>query len=85
MIWHARVVNNYGGTNACLDRFVSLPDAGTLCFTNGHSHRAKLMLGTASPHFVRCSRTWAGRIAYVTEWRSFKAKNEREWMQVCQL
>ncbi|KAG9125271.1 hypothetical protein FRC07_008314 [Ceratobasidium sp. 392] len=66
------------------DRFISLSD-GTPSFTNGNTAWAPLMLGAASPHLARCSRTWAGRVAYVTEWRSFKTKNEREWTHVSQL
>ncbi|KAG8707547.1 hypothetical protein FRC09_001770, partial [Ceratobasidium sp. 395] len=85
MIWHARVVNNFGTTGACLDRFTTLAEKPP-AFTGIYASYAKLCLGAgADAHLMRCSRAWAGRIAYVSEWRSFKTKNEREWAQVMYL
>ncbi|KAG8714945.1 hypothetical protein FRC09_017076 [Ceratobasidium sp. 395] len=84
MIWHARVVNSFGGLDACLDRFVVLTEQSD-AFTGQNMTFAKLSFGAADTHLARCRRTWAGRIAYVTEWRNFKAKNEKEWTQVTQL
>ncbi|KAG8773537.1 hypothetical protein FRC12_002488 [Ceratobasidium sp. 428] len=85
MIWHARVVNNFGTTGACLDRFTTLAEKPP-AFTGVYAGYAKLCLGAgAEAHLMRCSRAWAGRIAYVSEWRSFKAKNEREWTQAMYL
>ncbi|KAG8764780.1 hypothetical protein FRC12_007895 [Ceratobasidium sp. 428] len=85
MIWHARVVNNFGTAGACLDRFTTLAEKPP-AFTGVYASYAKLCLGAgADAHLNRCSRAWAGRIAYVSEWRSFKAKNEREWTQVMYL
>ncbi|KAG8791672.1 hypothetical protein FRC12_008462 [Ceratobasidium sp. 428] len=84
MIWHARAVNSFGGSDACLDRFTVLgekPEA----FSGANQACARLTFGVADAHLARCRRTWAGRIAYVTEWRNFKAKNEKEWAQVTQL
>ncbi|KAG9091609.1 hypothetical protein FRC06_000493 [Ceratobasidium sp. 370] len=85
MIWHARVVNNFGTTQACLDRFTVLSDKPP-AFSGPYASRAKLFIGAdADAHLMRCSRAWAGRTAYVTEWRNFKSKNEREWTQVMYL
>ncbi|KAG9087541.1 hypothetical protein FRC06_002491 [Ceratobasidium sp. 370] len=84
MIWHARAVNNYGGLNACLDRFVVLSEKPE-CFAGKNLALARLTFGAADTHLARCRRAWAGRIAYVTEWRNFKANNEREWAQITQL
>ncbi|KAG9085615.1 hypothetical protein FS749_004287 [Ceratobasidium sp. UAMH 11750] len=84
MIWHARAVNNYGGSDACLDRFVVLSEKPE-SFAGGNLALARLTFGAADTHLARCRRTWAGRIAYVTEWRNFKAKNEKEWTQITQL
>ncbi|KAG9125272.1 hypothetical protein FRC07_008315 [Ceratobasidium sp. 392] len=84
MIWHARAVNNFGGPGACLDRFMVLTDKPET-FTGDNLKMARLTFGAADTHLARCRRTWAGRIAYVAEWRSFKAKNEKEWSQVTQL
>ncbi|KAG8678627.1 hypothetical protein FRC09_019684, partial [Ceratobasidium sp. 395] len=84
MIWHARTVNNYGGPSACLDRFTVLSD-GDPSFTISNHLMEKLMLGAAGSHSSRCARAWTGRVAYVTEWRSFKSKNEREWKQISEL
>ncbi|QRV97955.1 hypothetical protein RhiJN_25974 [Ceratobasidium sp. AG-Ba] len=81
MIWHARVVNNYGTPQACLDRFTVLSDRPP-AFTGEYAPWVKYFIPlNASAHLERCSRAWAGRIAYVSEWRSFKAKNEIEWTQ----
>ncbi|KAG9125567.1 hypothetical protein FRC07_007057 [Ceratobasidium sp. 392] len=85
MIWHARVVNNFGTAGACLDRFTSL-STNPPAFTGPYKHWAKYLIGASEDaHLTRCSRAWAGRIAYVTEWRSFKCKNEREWTQTMYL
>lgn len=84
MIWHARMVNNFGSTNACLDRFTEL-SSNPPNFTGRKKQVAKCMFGIAYNHLLRCSRSWAGRVAYVTEWNDFKRKNEKEWGQVMQL
>ncbi|KAG9079879.1 hypothetical protein FS749_008203 [Ceratobasidium sp. UAMH 11750] len=84
MIWHARTVNRYGGPNACLDRLSVLLES-TPRFTGGNFVLAGLMLGAAGPHLSRCSRAWAGRVAYVTEWGTFKTKNEKEWRKTSEL
>ncbi|KAG9085571.1 hypothetical protein FRC07_013344, partial [Ceratobasidium sp. 392] len=85
MIWHARVVNNYGTPQACLDRFTPL-SVNPPTFTGPYKAWASYFIGAgADAHLARCSRAWAGRIAYVTEWRNFKSKNETEWNQVMQL
>ncbi|KAG9091608.1 hypothetical protein FRC06_000492 [Ceratobasidium sp. 370] len=82
MIWHARAVNNFGTTNSSLDRFTVLSEK-PLAFSGSYASWAKLFVGAgADAHLARCSRAWAGRIAYVTEWRNFKSKNELEWTQV---
>jgi hypothetical protein len=85
MIWHARVVNNFGTIGACLDRFTVLSEQPPV-FSGPYAPWAKLFVG-ASPdaHLARCSRAWAGRIAYVAEWRNFKSKNELEWTQIMYL
>ncbi|KAF8602176.1 hypothetical protein BDV93DRAFT_216980 [Ceratobasidium sp. AG-I] len=44
-----------------------------------------MMFGIPEAHLKRCSRTWADRIAYTDQWRSFKARNEKEWTQAIQL
>ncbi|KAG8735033.1 hypothetical protein FRC10_011073 [Ceratobasidium sp. 414] len=84
MIWHARAVNNFGGPDACLDRFVVLSEQPE-SFAGSNLALARLTFGSADTHHARCRRTWAGRTAYVTEWRNFKAKNEKEWAQITQL
>lgn len=82
MIWHARVVNNYGTPQACLDRFTILSEQPP-AFTGPYANYTKYFIGAdANAHLERCSRAWAGRIAYVSEWRNFKAKNELEWSQI---
>ncbi|QRV83849.1 transmembrane protein [Ceratobasidium sp. AG-Ba] len=82
MIWHARVVNNYGTPQACLDRFTVLSERPP-AFTGEYLRWVIFFIPfNANAHLERCSRAWAGRIAYVSEWRSFKTKNEREWSQV---
>ncbi|KAG8680250.1 hypothetical protein FRC08_016435 [Ceratobasidium sp. 394] len=82
MIWHARVVNNFGTPGACLDRFTVLSEKAPM-FSGSYASRARFFFGAgADAHLMRCSRAWAGRIAYVTEWRNFKTKNELEWTQV---
>ncbi|KAG9126064.1 hypothetical protein FRC07_005042 [Ceratobasidium sp. 392] len=85
MIWHARVVNDFGTAGVCLDRFTSL-STNPPAFTGPYKHWAKYLVSASEDaHLARCSRAWAGRIAYVTEWRSFKSKNEREWAQTMYL
>ncbi|KAG9126067.1 hypothetical protein FRC07_005045 [Ceratobasidium sp. 392] len=85
MIWHARVVNSFGTTGACLDRFTGLPENPPV-FHGPCAFWARLFVGTgADAHLTRCSRVWAGRVAYVTEWRNFKSKNELEWNQIMYL
>ncbi|KAG9091792.1 hypothetical protein FS749_016243 [Ceratobasidium sp. UAMH 11750] len=85
MIWHARVVNNFGSIGACLDRFTVLSDKPP-AFNGPFAFRARFFVGAgADAQLARCSRAWAGRIAYVTEWRNFKSKNELEWTRVMYL
>ncbi|KAG8707545.1 hypothetical protein FRC09_001768 [Ceratobasidium sp. 395] len=85
MVWHARVVNNFGATGACLDRFTPLSNRPP-SFSGPHKSWANCLVGAgADVHLLRCSRAWAGRIAYVTEWRKFKANNEQEWKQALYL
>ncbi|KAG9119404.1 hypothetical protein FRC07_005585 [Ceratobasidium sp. 392] len=85
MIWRARAVNSYGTTGACLDRFTPL-SASPPAFSGPFAGCASLLVGAgADAHLARCSRAWAGRIAYVTEWRNFKAKNELEWVRTMYL
>jgi hypothetical protein len=85
MIWHAREVNNFGSNEACLDRFTVLSEK-PLSFSGPYASRARFFVGAgADTHLSRCSRAWAGRIAYVTEWRNFKSKNELEWAQIMYL
>ncbi|KAG9094979.1 hypothetical protein FS749_011365 [Ceratobasidium sp. UAMH 11750] len=85
MIWHGRVVNNFGTSEACLDRFIVLSEKPSV-FSGPYAPWARFLIGTGvDTHVARCSRTWAGRIAYVTEWRNFKSKNELEWTQVMYL
>ncbi|KAG8773535.1 hypothetical protein FRC12_002486 [Ceratobasidium sp. 428] len=85
MIWHARVVNNFGANGACLDRFTPLSNRPP-SFSGPHKSLANCLVGAgADMHLLRCSRAWAGRIAYVTEWRKFKANNEQEWKQAMYL
>ncbi|KAG9094980.1 hypothetical protein FS749_011366 [Ceratobasidium sp. UAMH 11750] len=85
MIWHARVVNNFGSIGACLDRFTVLSDKPPV-FNGPYAFRAMFFVGAgADAQLTRCSRAWVGRIAYVTEWRNFKSKNEFEWTQVMYL
>lgn len=82
MIWYTRLVNNYGTSDACLDRFTAMTDSPP-AFTNNHILLARLMFNFGPHHhLIRCSRAWCGRIAYVSEWRTFKAKNELEWKGV---
>ncbi|KAG9093261.1 hypothetical protein FRC06_011587 [Ceratobasidium sp. 370] len=85
MIWHGRVVNNFGTTGACLDRFSVLSEQPPV-FSGQYASWSRLFIGAGSgAHLARCSRAWAGRIAYVTEWRNFKSKNELEWTQAMYL
>ncbi|KAG9087394.1 hypothetical protein FRC06_002567 [Ceratobasidium sp. 370] len=85
MIWHGRVVNNFGMTGACLDRFSALSEQEP-AFSGQYASWARLFIGAGpNTHLARCSRAWAGRIAYVTEWRNFKSKNELEWTQAMYL
>ncbi|KAG8683698.1 hypothetical protein FRC08_014127, partial [Ceratobasidium sp. 394] len=85
MIWHGRVVNNFGTTGACLDRFTVLSEKPPV-FRGTYASCAMYFVGAGvDGHLARCSRAWAGRIAYVTEWRNFKSKNELEWSQVMYL
>ncbi|KAG8749378.1 hypothetical protein FRC12_013449 [Ceratobasidium sp. 428] len=85
MIWHARVVNNFGANGACLDRFTPFSSRPP-SFSGPHKSLANCLVGAgADVHLLRCSRAWAGRIAYVTEWRKFKANNEQEWKQTLYL
>ncbi|QRW12504.1 hypothetical protein RhiLY_11503 [Ceratobasidium sp. AG-Ba] len=82
MIWHARVVNNFGTPQACLDRFTVLSEKPPV-FTGQFAPWIKYFIApNANAHLELCSRAWAGRIAYVSEWRNFKAKNELEWTQI---
>ncbi|KAG9126065.1 hypothetical protein FRC07_005043 [Ceratobasidium sp. 392] len=85
MIWHARVVNNFGTPGACLDRFTTLSEKPP-AFSGPYKSWSRYFVGAGGDdHLMRCSRAWAGRIAYVAEWRSFKSKNEREWTHVVYL
>lgn len=85
MIWHTRLVNNYGTVDACLDRFTALADSPPV-FTNNSALLANLMFSFGPQyHLMRCSRAWSGRIAYVTEWHYFKSKNEHEWKRLVEL
>ncbi|KAF8597341.1 hypothetical protein BDV93DRAFT_527451 [Ceratobasidium sp. AG-I] len=85
MIWYTRLVNNYGTSEACLDRFTPMTDCPPT-FTNNNILLARLMFGFGpQTHLMRATRAWCGRIAYVSEWRVFKGKNESEWKQVIEL
>ncbi|KAG8698351.1 hypothetical protein FRC08_005985 [Ceratobasidium sp. 394] len=81
VILQSRIVNYYATPGARLDRFADVYSRPPR-FTGPHDTIDKLMFCIPRAHLSRCSRVWADRIAYVEEWRSFKAANEQEWQRM---